>query len=124
MRVPAAAEVRARLAALDDRSTPSLRRVRRELSRELRELPARDVLRFALTLLDSKACPRWWAYEVVHHHGDAMASLSAAWLTRLGKGLTSWDEVDPFACYLLGPAWREGHTSDAHLKRWATSRDR
>jgi hypothetical protein len=122
--LPPTNEIRARLLALDDRSTPSLRRVRRELSRELRDLPGRDVLRFAEALLDSKACPRWWAYEVVHHHSGAMAAVSAPWLTRLGKGLSSWDEVDPFACYLLGPAWREGQASDDYVRRWAKSRDR
>jgi 3-methyladenine DNA glycosylase AlkD len=53
-----------------------------------------------------------------------MSRLSAARLNRLGRGLSGWGEVDPFACYLLGPAWREGRVSDREVTVWATSKDR
>jgi 3-methyladenine DNA glycosylase AlkD len=124
MGVPRTEDIRERLAVLDDRSTPSVRRVRRELSKELRGEQGRAVLQLVLALLDAKACPRWFAYEIAHHHAGAMARLSKTWLSRLGAGMSSWDEVDPFACYLLGPAWREGRVSGEYLQSWAKSRDR
>jgi 3-methyladenine DNA glycosylase AlkD len=32
--------------------------------------------------------------------------------------------VDAFACFISGPAWREGHVGDAVIRRWAKSKDR
>lgn len=118
-------EIQSRLTKERDRSTASLRKLRREVSREIRALPGAEVLGIVENLIQPDAsCPRWFAYEIAHHHKDAMSRLTAAWLNRLGKGLSSWDEVDPFAVYLLGPAWREGRLSDAQIHTWARSKDR
>lgn len=67
---------------------------------------------------------RFVAYELVHHHKSALASLNTTLLEELGEGLDSWEAVDTFACYLSGPAWREGQVSDTTIKRWARSKDR
>ena len=45
-------------------------------------------------------------------------------LEQLGAGLDSWVAVDCFACYLAGPAWRNGQVSDRLIHRWARSADR
>ena len=50
--------------------------------------------------------------------------MKAKSLADLGAGNDSWEEVDTFACYVAGPAWREGQVSDALIRRWASSRDR
>jgi len=81
------------------------------------------VLRVAEQLIESGSA-RWFAYELAHHHAGAMRRLSPAALERLAEGLADWGSVDPFALYLLGPAYRTGRISDAQLARWAQSRDR
>ena len=120
-----AAEIEDRLSRTRERSTPGLRRLRREISRELRALHGVDVLRAVEGLIQPGGpCPRWFAYEIAHHHRGAMSELSAAWLDRLSRGLSGWGEVDPFACYLLGPAWREGRIADERVAAWTRSKDR
>jgi 3-methyladenine DNA glycosylase AlkD len=120
-----AAELSARLAAQRQRTVPALRVLRREASRRLRTVRGVAVLRVAFTLLEQRdVCPRWFAYELVHHHKAAMAGLSATALNKLAKGLAAWHEVDPFGLYLLGPAWRDGRVSDAFVASWTRSQDR
>jgi hypothetical protein len=118
------ARIHRQLADAREWTTPTLRGVRRLHSRELQQWPGTTVLRLASRLIDAGGCPRWLAYELVHHHAGAMLRLSVAWLNRLGSGLSSWGEVDAFGCYLLGPAWRTGCISDAEIIRWARSKDR
>src|SRR5262252_3831946 len=118
-----ARSIEARVADERRHTVPHLRRIRRAVSSELRAVPGDDVLGMAEALVDSGACPRWFVYELVHHHERAMATLSAGWLRRLGEGLSSWDQVDPFACYLLGPAWREGRVTNDFIALWARSDD-
>jgi 3-methyladenine DNA glycosylase AlkD len=117
-------QIRAGIAQDREHSTQSLRRLRRLQSRALQPIPALGVLRLASELAEPRSgCPRWFAYELVHHHPAAMSRLTTAWLTRFGGGLASWDDVDPFACYLLGPAWRTGSVTDGYITRWARSKD-
>ena len=118
------ADVEARYRKQPNRSVATLRRLRREISREWRALPGAKVLALAESLVANGNCPRWFAFELAHYHREAMSQLSAAWLQRLGKGNCEWHHVDPFACYLLGPAYREGGVTDAEIARWARSKDR
>jgi 3-methyladenine DNA glycosylase AlkD len=53
-----------------------------------------------------------------------MGRLKAKALEDLARGNNSWEQVDAFACYLAGPAWRERQVSDALIRRWARSADR
>jgi 3-methyladenine DNA glycosylase AlkD len=118
------AELDARVAASPLAAAP-LRRVRREFSRRLKtEEPAR-IVKLALELQQRGGVGhRIVACELVHHHRGALASLRARDLEAFGRGLDGWGSVDVFACYLAGPAWREGQVSDALIRRWARSRDR
>ena len=118
-----ARSIESRVAEERRHTVPHLRRIRRAVSGELRAVRGDDVLGTAEALIDSGACPRWLVYELVHHHAGAMETLSASWLRRLGEGLSGWDQVDPFACYLLGPAWREGRVADDFVALWARSDD-
>jgi len=118
-------EIARRIAAAPDRSLAGLRRVRRTLSRELRARGGREVLRLVEGLLERRASvPRWFAWELAHHHRGALAQLTAANLNRLGAELDNWGDVDAFSVYLLGPAYREGRISADELARWARSKDR
>jgi 3-methyladenine DNA glycosylase AlkD len=117
-------ELDGRIAAAPVATAP-LRKLRREYSKRLVSEPARAVLRLAQGLLARDGIARRFvAYELVHHHPAALASLGPRDLERLGRGLDGWGDVDCFACYLAGPAWRERQVGDATIRRWARSRDR
>ena len=116
-------EIKARIRALPDSSVRRVRPVRREFSRRLAQAQPQQVIELALGLLDVPGL-RWVAYELVHHHKTALGSLDAETLERFGQGMDSWGDVDPFAVYLAGPAWREGQVPDALIHQWARSQSR
>lgn len=45
-------------------------------------------------------------------------------LSTITRGMTSWGDVDMFAYYLSGPAWRAGQISDSVVEEWARSQNR
>jgi 3-methyladenine DNA glycosylase AlkD len=117
--------IASRLAGLSSRTTPAARSVRREYSRLLAKARPDLVVRVALLLARRTgfAC-RFVAYEIVQHHSAAFAGLTLDQLLKLGQGIDDWAAVDCFACYLSGPAWRDGRLSDAVIRGWAQSEDR
>ena len=119
-----AAEIRAQVAQSNERTVPALRLIRRDATRTLKTVDPAGVFELVFMLLSDPNMPKWLPYELLHHHKAAMAKVTVAQLTRLGRGLAAWDEVDPFACYLSGPAWREGRIRDGDVHRWARSVDR
>jgi hypothetical protein len=118
------AEIEARVAVLPVRNTATLRSLRREYSQRLKPLPASDVLKIAAALIARRRVPRFLGDELIAARPDALAILDLPLLERLGSGLASWDQVDCFACYLSGPAWREGRLDDRAIQAWARSHDR
>jgi 3-methyladenine DNA glycosylase AlkD len=122
--VPAlAAELIARLRGLTFFRTQQVRAIRREFSKRLAPVSAEDVLAVALEVMEQTDC-RWVAYELVCYHRAALRSLGVKELHQFGRGMASWGEVDSFACYLAGPAWRERQVPDRLLDGWAVSKDR
>jgi 3-methyladenine DNA glycosylase AlkD len=120
-----AAEIDERLQALPSRFTEPLRALRQQLSREMAERPAQEIVQIALALLPYPTLQhRFLAYELVHYHRPALASLGAAELEQLGQGMNNWAAVDTFASYLSGPAWREEQVDDEVIRQWAASPDR
>ncbi len=120
-----AGEIEARLRSLRGLRTEDIRQVRRAFSSSLREAEPRAVVDLALLLLKRPSfADRLVAYELVHHHRRALQSLKAKDLEQLGRGMADWGAVDTFACYLAGPAWREGQVPDSLILRWARSEDR
>jgi 3-methyladenine DNA glycosylase AlkD len=122
-----AAEIRGRLAAAEHWTAAGLRQVRREYTRHLATAEPAVVLRVALELIPGPMTPfphRCVAYELVLHHRTAPASLKGRDVEALGQGIDGWAAVDTFACYISGPAWREGQVSDAMIHRWSRSPDR
>lgn len=111
------------LASAEDRSVASLRRIRRDYSRTLRPLGRSFVLDVAGALTESGG-PAWIAFELVHHHEQAMSQLGEEELGRFTHLLRSWGVVDAFACYLSGPAWREHQVADRLIASWAGADDR
>ena len=118
------AEIEARAESMPARNTPALRLLRREYSKHIKALPARDVVRIAAALIANRRVHRFVGDELIASRPDALAILDRRQLERLGSGMSSWDQVDCFACYLSGPAWREGRMADGAIVEWARSKDR
>lgn len=117
-------EIEARVDGMPIRNVPVLRSLRREYSRRVKALPAEDVVKIAATLIARGRVHRFVGDELIAGRPDALAILGRTQLERLGSGISSWDQVDCFACYLSGPAWREGRIDDAAIVHWARSKDR
>lgn len=124
----AAAQIAADIAALPQRTTAAVRKVRREHSRALRAADATLVIELARELLtrdggNGRSGLRWVAYELIRSHKPAFESLDDTLLDELGQGMRSWDTVDDFSRTLSGPAWLRGIASDALIHGWAASED-
>jgi 3-methyladenine DNA glycosylase AlkD len=120
-----AAEILTAIVALSDRSTPSVRRLRREYSRRLRDLSGEFVRTVALAVAEAAVAGALHvACELIAEHREAFAGLKARDLKRLCARLAGWGAVDLFGLTLAGQAWREGILSDATVLEWARSADR
>ena len=121
---PISAAIRAALRRMAPRTVPEWRGLRRAWSRQLRSHTAQQVLRIAMGLVDHGPWARLTAYELLACHPGGIGVLTATSIRRLGRGLADWGSVDAFACYLAGPAWREGQLPTLQLLTWLRSKDR
>ena len=124
----AAARIEADVAALPQRTTATVRKVRREHSRVLKSHDAVFIIEVARALLardrrSGRSGLRWVAFEIIRNHKPAFESLDDVLLDELGQGMHSWDTVDDFSRTLSGPAWLHGIASDALIHHWAASED-
>jgi len=117
-------EIARRVRALPARDVARVRTLRREYSLRLRGADAASVLELAKRLVSGGWELRFIACELVAGHRRAMAAVGEAELEALGDGMDSWGAVDTFACYVAGPAWREGQVPDDVIHGWARSPDR
>ena len=119
------ADVDARLKSAGADDVPSVRRVRRGVSLDLKTASP-DLVRAVAFALSARDGPfdRFIGAELLAAHPTAMRTLDASDLRQLGEGMDSWDDVDVFACFLSGPVWRVGQLTDAEIRRWARSPDR
>jgi 3-methyladenine DNA glycosylase AlkD len=120
-------EIDAGLRALPNLKIVNVRAVRREYSKRLANTASQIVVGLSLRLLELDRPGyeyRLVAYELIHYHKAATRSLGEKELELLGQGIDSWGDVDTFACYLAGPAWREHQVPDELIHRWARSEDR
>ena len=122
--IPTPSEIKAGLAAMPAQTVPAMRVLRREWSRRAASSPPHVVLELAERLAPSGAWERLVAYELVANHPGAMKALTPRRLRVLGRGMNSWEMVDTFACYLAGPAWRDGQVPDSVVQAWCRSDDR
>jgi len=118
------AEIEARVEGMPVRSAPALRALRREYSKRMEAAPAREVIEVGAALIAGRCVHRFVGDELIASRPDALGILDLTELERLGSGISSWDQVDCFACYLSGPAWREGRVEDIAIVKWAKSKDR
>ncbi len=120
-----AAGIGARIAPLAAGTVPSVRRLRREISGELRDAPGPVVIAAATRLSQANLVwGRFVAYEILRNHPGARRAIGRRDLARLGRGMASWEAVDCFATYVSGPAWRDGRVPDGLIHAWAASPDR
>lgn len=102
-----------------------LHALRRKCSKGLADWDGRAVVQLALRLLRrSEHAYRFFGSALVFHHPPALKTLTPAIVEELGQGIDSWGDVDIFACYLSGPAWRLRRVSDQRIHRWAGSENR
>lgn len=119
------AEIISQILSLSTPNTANVRALRRGISKRLAKVTPDLVIELAIGLIDrSQILYRFVGYEIVLHHKQALLSLDAKKLERLGKGIDSWGAVDTFACYVAGPAWREQQVADKLIHGWARSADR
>jgi hypothetical protein len=118
-------QIQSDVAALEVKNAESLRSLRRRLSKQVaHECPEIIVgIGFSLVGIPGFAY-RFLSYEMILSHKGALSSLGPKDVQRLGRGLESWGAVDTFACYISGPAWRQGQLTDDLIHRWARSKDR
>jgi 3-methyladenine DNA glycosylase AlkD len=120
-------EIDSRIRALPNLKVESVRNVRKEFSKRLVNTSPQIVVSIAIHVLrlDRPGFEyRLVAYELIAYHKAALHSLGEKELETLGQGISSWGDVDTFACYLAGPAWREFQVSDELIHHWARSKDR
>jgi 3-methyladenine DNA glycosylase AlkD len=106
------------------RNVPAWRALRRRWSRALKGEPGTKVIEIALDLLESGFWGRVTGYELIAHHPAALSVLTATRVEQLARGLSDWASVDTFACYIAGPAWREGRLPSRQVHAWLRSEDR
>jgi 3-methyladenine DNA glycosylase AlkD len=106
---------------------PEGRAIRRRLSARLKAESGPEVLAVGLAIASAPAMKtaraRWVAWELINKHRPALETLDSAMVDRLGRGVSSWDEVDGFSLHIAGPAWLRGLIDDAHVVAWADSPD-
>lgn len=78
----------------------------------------------ALELVQDGNWGRLTAYEIVAYHPGGVAALTPGAVARLGAGVADWASADSFACYIAGPAWREGRLPTRVVHGWLGSADR
>jgi 3-methyladenine DNA glycosylase AlkD len=113
--------------ALPNLKTENVRNLRKEFSKRVAHTSPQIVISISIRLLQLNRPGfeyRLVAYELVSNHKAALRSLSEKELEILGQGICRWEDVDTFACYLAGPAWREFQVPDELIHRWARSEDR
>jgi 3-methyladenine DNA glycosylase AlkD len=120
-------EIDSRIRALPNLKVETVRDVRKEFSKRLVNTSPQIVVSIAMRILrlDRPGFEyRLVAYELVAYHKTALRSLGEKELETLVQGMCRWEDVDTFACYLAGPAWREFQVPDELIHHWAHSEDR
>jgi len=121
----AASLIASELRSLKCVNAPALHAVRKRHSSVVRGWRGTDVVALANVVLDSNEPGRnVIAHGLILHHERSIDSLRLKDVERLGRFIGSWSDVDVFACYVSGPAWRAGRISDSAVHRWARSENR
>jgi 3-methyladenine DNA glycosylase AlkD len=103
-------------------TVPLVRRAVRSCVRDWRGTEPRAMALVALEL--ARDGNLWWASELLDALPAARSALSAGEIEVTARDLDSWGSVDAFACFVVGPAWRERIVGDALIAKWARSENR
>ena len=120
-----AKDIRAEIAALPRRDTPSMRALRKGRSAALKAAEASEVVAIAQAL--EQASPqegKWVAYELIRFHPGAFAAIGAAEVEDFAGRLASWCATDAFGTILSGPLWAKGRLPEATIEAWTGSENR
>jgi 3-methyladenine DNA glycosylase AlkD len=98
-----------------------LRAERKRISAEIAAADRRAVLKLAGSLID-RGIARFVAYEIVLNHEPTLEALRPSEVMTLSRGLQHWGDIDSFACFITGPAWRAGCLADDRVRKWTQSR--
>src|ERR1700685_671271 len=93
-------EIERRVERMPVRNAPALRALRREYSKRIEAVPAEDVVKIVAALIARRRVPRFIGDELISSRPDALGTLGRTQVERLGSTISSWDQVDCFACYL------------------------
>jgi 3-methyladenine DNA glycosylase AlkD len=120
-----AQEIEDELRSLRSRDAESIRAIRRDFSKRLTNAAPHVVKELAMLLLELPGFEyRLIAYELIHHHSDALFKLNAWELEQMGRGIGDWGAADCFAVFLAGPMWRERRIPNSLVHDWARAADR
>lgn len=98
----------------------ALMALRKKYSKLLHDQYGSVVIRIGLSLIRNRLpSGRWMAYELIVNHPKAPMLVGSKELFRLGSEIDSWEAVDMFATYMVGPAWRDGRINDELIQYWA-----
>jgi 3-methyladenine DNA glycosylase AlkD len=106
------------------RNVLAWRVLRQRWSRALKDQQGKRVVEIAVDLVESGFWGRVTGYELIAHHPGALSALTPAAVEQLARGLSDWASVDTFACYVAGPAWRDGRLPTRQVHAWLRSEDR
>jgi hypothetical protein len=112
------AEIEARVERMPVRNVQYLRALRREYSKRTTAVSPANVIKIAAALISRQRMHRFIGDELISSRPDALRLLDRTQLEDLGSSISSWDEVDSFACYLSGPAWRGRQVDDKTIMAW------
>ncbi len=103
-------------------AVPDLRRVLRPLVLAQRARPDLDPVK---SLWGSGVFEeRQAAYEILAAVPRLRRAMSRPEVLAMAEGNDNWCSVDTYACYVLGPAWREGLVHDDDITTLSASTDR
>ncbi|MDX2263009.1 MAG: DNA alkylation repair protein [Gemmatimonadales bacterium] len=119
-----AAEIEAELSDAGLTGVSAWRVHRRAWSRRLRSASGELVIRIVRCLDFDVPWARLTAYELIASHPTAVRALTPVDVRALSRGLAHWGDVDAFACYVAGPAWRERRLPSRQIWAWLSSSDR
>jgi len=118
-------QLRADVLALPKRDTPSLRAVRKQWSKTLKDAEAAEVIATAQALeRPAGQGGKWLGYELIRFHPGAFAAVTEAQIVDFASRIASWYATDAFGTILSGPLWARGRVSDALIDSWTRSDDR
>ncbi len=104
---------------------PEIRPIIKNMNKRFKKSSPEEVVEFAKQLNETNILEaQQIAFEVIEKHKPAQKSLTLDDLLIFCKGMDNWISVDCFACYLAGPAWREGQIPDEVIAKWAASEDK